>query len=55
MKRKAESGGAEASARKSVKIEDYCSVQPRQDEDGNPLWPAPETHMNAARKFLEEW
>ena len=54
MKRKAETS-PEASSRKSSKVDDYCSVEPRRDENGNFIWPAPESQLDAARTFLKEW
>ena len=53
MKRKAES--PEPAARKAVKGNDYCSVQPKRDSLGNQIWPAPEDQIIAARAFLREW
>lgn len=53
MKRKAASPAP--SARKSVKVDDYCSVQTNKDTDGNAIWPAPEAQMTSARMFLREW
>ncbi|TVY51484.1 hypothetical protein LCER1_G007368 [Lachnellula cervina] len=52
MKRKAASPAP--SARKSVKVDDYCSVQTNKDTDGNAIWPAPEAQMTSARMFLRE-
>lgn len=54
MKRKA-SNSPEPTSRKELKPSDYCDVPCVRDEDGNEVWPAPDEHMNAARKFLREW
>ena len=53
MKRKATS--PEPSARKAVKVDDYCSVQTKKGPNGDPIWPAPEEQIISARKFLREW
>ncbi|TVY42678.1 hypothetical protein LSUB1_G002736 [Lachnellula subtilissima] len=52
MKRKAIS--PEPSARKAVKVDDYCGVQTKKGPSGDPIWPAPEEQMISARKFLRE-
>ncbi|CAG8954973.1 hypothetical protein HYFRA_00008662 [Hymenoscyphus fraxineus] len=52
MKRKASPTGS--SPRKVPKVEDYCSVQPKSDQNGSPIWPAPEKALKAAREFLQE-
>ncbi|TVY49265.1 hypothetical protein LOCC1_G000819 [Lachnellula occidentalis] len=52
MKRKATS--PDSSARKAVKVDDYCSVQTKKDPNGDPIWPAPEEQMTSARMFLRE-
>ncbi|RDW85468.1 hypothetical protein BP5796_03793 [Coleophoma crateriformis] len=53
MKRKASPNSDSQSARKTVKLDDYCSVPPRLDEEGI-VWPAPNSQMAAARAFLRE-
>jgi len=53
MKRKA--SPSEGSARKAPKTDDYCNVEQKRDSDGSLIWPAPETQMMAARKFLKDW
>lgn len=54
MKRKAESD-MNSSTRKSIKVGDYCSVETKRDENGNIIWPAPQSQMKAAQSFLREW
>jgi hypothetical protein len=54
MKRKADSSNKEL-ARKTIKVQDYCDVQPKRDQNGNAIWPAPESQMDAARDFLTNW
>lgn len=54
MKRRAESSPG-LHANKSVKVEDYCSVKPVQSGTGDPIWPAPESQIDAARTFFKEW
>ena len=54
MKRKAEENPG-LDSRKSAKVEDYCSIQPRRDSQGDPIWPAPSNQILAARAFLREW
>lgn len=53
MKRKATS--PKPTARKAAKVDDYCSVQTKKDSNGDPIWPAPDDQMHAARTFLKEW
>lgn len=53
MKRTATSKPAQAKAR--AKLPDYCDVEPRRDEAGNPIWPAPAEAIEAARAFIKEW
>ncbi|KAF4635140.1 hypothetical protein G7Y89_g2958 [Cudoniella acicularis] len=53
MKRKADTS-PEPSSRKALKVDDYCSAQPRIDSKGDPIWPALEEQMQAARAFLKE-
>lgn len=53
MKRKAPSSPGESSG-KSVKVDDYCNAKPRQNDVGDPIWPAPESQISAARAFLKE-
>lgn len=37
------------------KVPDYCDVVPKQDEDGEIIWPAPKRAMENARAFIKEW
>ncbi len=37
------------------KLPDYCDVEPRHDEAGNAIWPAPAAAMEEARAFIREW
>lgn len=53
MKRKASQSPERKS--KAVKLEDYCSIQPVKDIKGNPIWPAPEQQIRAAKEFLRKW
>jgi hypothetical protein len=53
VKRKADSKVTEAV--KKVKTDDYCSIQPKQDVQGRPIWPAQHEQMDAAREFLKNW
>jgi hypothetical protein len=53
MKRKAES--PEPLARKTARGNGYCSTEQKRDSFGNPIWPAPEAQIVAARIFLVEW
>ncbi|RMZ77288.1 hypothetical protein DV737_g4465, partial [Chaetothyriales sp. CBS 132003] len=43
-----------ASAKRRPKVPDYCDVEPRRDENGQMIWPAPETAMQEARSFIKE-
>ncbi|KAK0113788.1 hypothetical protein ONS95_014038 [Cadophora gregata] len=52
MKRKAGSS-PEPSARKVAKLADYCCTPTCRDSQGVEIWPAPESQMIAARKFLQ--
>ncbi|PMD42435.1 DHH family protein-like protein [Hyaloscypha variabilis F] len=52
MKRKAES--PEPLARKTARGNGYCSTEQKRDSFGNPIWPAPEAQIVAARIFLVE-
>lgn len=54
MKRKA-SESPEPSSRKAPKPSDYCDVPCKRDANGNQVWPAPESQMEAAKEFLKEW
>lgn len=54
MKRKA-ADSPEPVARKAAKVGDYCYVPVARDVNGNPVWPAPDSQMSAARAFLREW
>jgi len=55
MNRKRKADSSSDLARKSVKVDDYCNVQLSRDSNGNPIWPAPEIQIDAAREFLKEW
>jgi hypothetical protein len=54
MKRKV-STSPEPTARKAPKVGDYCFQQPVCNQNGNPIWPAPEAQLALARDFLKEW
>ncbi len=41
--------------RQKEPIPDYCHVQPRKDDNGNQLWPAPSEAVERAREFIREW
>ena len=36
-------------------VPDYCDVEPRQNEAGEVIWPAPANAIEEARKFIVEW
>jgi len=36
-------------------VPDYCDVEPRRDEAGGIIWPAPAKDMEEARTYLKEW
>jgi|SRR5947209_480104 len=36
-------------------VPDYCDVEPRRDEAGDIVWPAPANVMEEARIFIKEW
>ena len=38
-----------------AKAGDYCYTETKLDEDGLPIWPAPNDQIQAAREFLKEW
>ena len=56
MKRKATDTGTESKAKSQREPEaDYCDVLPRNDGQGNALWPASKLSIESARDFLREW
>jgi len=56
MKRKAaDSGRSAQSKRPREQLPDYCDVEPRRDDTGAIVWPAPEEAIENAREFLREW
>jgi hypothetical protein len=36
-------------------VPDYCDVALKHDTHGEPIWPAPQDAMEAARAFIREW
>lgn len=54
MKRKA-AQSPEPSTSKVARVEDYCNAKPKINPNGNPIWPAPESQLTAARTFLKYW
>ena len=42
-------------AKPGPKVPDYCDVEPCRDADGAPVWPADESAIGRARKFITEW
>ena len=56
MKRKAANSGTDPKPKRQKEPEaDYCDVKPRQDADGNVIWPSSEQSIHNARDFLKEW
>ena len=56
MKRKAVDPGPSAKSKRSrEQLPDYCDVEPRRDDNGAIIWPAPEKSIDDAREFLREW
>jgi hypothetical protein len=53
MKRKA--GNDKEASVKRTKVEDYCNVDPRRDDRGRVMWPAPNEQIIAAQVFIKEW
>ncbi|KAL9105435.1 MAG: hypothetical protein Q9227_009396 [Pyrenula ochraceoflavens] len=54
-------GFATARAQKKTKVPqakpkepDYCDVEPRRDDTGNVVWPAPEENLKLAKSFIQE-
>lgn len=35
--------------------EDYHKAQPRRDQDGKMIWPAPKSQIEKAKDFIREW
>jgi hypothetical protein len=42
-------------AKSRPKVPDYCDVEPKRNENGKPIWPAPEEAMEKARALIKEW
>lgn len=38
-----------------TEVMDYCLAEPRRDDDGEVVWPAPREAMEEAREFVREW
>ena len=56
MKRKATDSQSTPKAKRSKEpLADYCDVEVRKDEEGNPIWPALPEAIENARSFLREW
>ncbi|EXJ87871.1 hypothetical protein A1O1_04798 [Capronia coronata CBS 617.96] len=36
------------------KLPDYCDIEPRRDDSGKTVWPAPEAALEGARAFIKE-
>jgi hypothetical protein len=36
-------------------VPDYCDVEPRRDEAGEIIWPAPPAAIEDARRFIKQW
>ncbi|EXJ57508.1 hypothetical protein A1O7_07856 [Cladophialophora yegresii CBS 114405] len=43
-----------ATSKPRPKVPDYCDVEVRHDDRGEPIWPAPEDAMEQARAFIKE-
>lgn len=43
-----------SATKEKPKVPDYTDVDPIKDDDGNPIWPAPEADIARARSFLRE-
>ncbi|EXJ67686.1 uncharacterized protein A1O5_09032 [Cladophialophora psammophila CBS 110553] len=43
-----------ATAKARPQLPDYCDVEPRRDDTGKPIWPAPAAAMGDARAFIKE-
>ncbi|KIX03422.1 uncharacterized protein Z518_06974 [Rhinocladiella mackenziei CBS 650.93] len=41
-------------AKPRPKLPDYCDVEPRRDDAGRIIWPAPQPAMDKAREFIKE-
>ncbi|KAJ9503296.1 hypothetical protein LTR99_006842 [Exophiala xenobiotica] len=41
-------------AKPRPKVPDYCDVEPKRNENGKPIWPAPEEAMEKARALIKE-
>lgn len=41
--------------RPRLAVPDYCDVEPRRDDAGRIIWPAPANAIEEARTFIKEW
>ncbi|KAK4943537.1 hypothetical protein LTR10_016831 [Elasticomyces elasticus] len=42
------------SAKPRLKLPDYCDVEPKRDENGSAIWPAPQEAIDKARALIKE-
>jgi hypothetical protein len=49
------SRGMKKVAKARPKVPDYCDAEPRRDDGGEIIWPAPEADIEQARAFITEW
>jgi hypothetical protein len=49
------SRGMKKVAKARPKVPDYCDAEPRRDDGGEIVWPAPEADIEQARAFITEW
>lgn len=42
-------------AKPRPKLPDYCDVEPKRDETGKAIWPAPAEAIEMARALIREW
>jgi hypothetical protein len=42
-------------AKARPKVPEYCDVEPKRDDDGAIVWPAPKDDVEQAQAFITEW